>query len=398
VAGDADLIASLPVSKERPAVTTTSTPRAVGDVRRLVVKVGTSSLVDGEGRVARARLARIVDQLARAAEDGRSCVLVSSGAIASGLASLGLRRRPSAIPKLQAAAAVGQSLLMAEYGRLFARRGLVAAQILLNQDDFVRRRHFVNAQHTFEQLLGSGAVPVVNENDTVATEEISFGDNDRLAALVAVMVRADLLVLLSDVDGIYTRDPRRGGELIPEVVDPLGVEASGAGSSHGRGGMSSKLEAAGMATAAGIATVVANGSRAGVLTAILAGEPVGTWLPARARRERARRAWVAFVAEPRGRIVVDAGAERAVRESGRSLLAAGVLSVQGAFDAGDIVEISAPQGRPFARGVVNYSAGQLLQVAGRSSAQLTALGISSSDREVVHRDELVLSKADTWTG
>jgi glutamate 5-kinase len=161
--------------------------------------------------------------------------------------------------------------------------------------------------------------------------------------------------------------------------------------------MSSKLEAAGMATAAGIPTVVANGSTARVLTRVLAGEAVGTWLPARAGRERARRAWVAFVAEPRGRIVVDAGAERAVREGGRSLLAAGVLSVQGAFDAGDIVEISVTEGRPFARGVVNYSAGQLLQVAGRSSAQLAALGISSSDREVVHRDELVLSRADTWT-
>jgi glutamate 5-kinase len=378
-------------------MTAEATPRGLGDVRRLVVKVGTSNLVDGDGRVARSRLSRIVDQLARAAEDGRSCVLVSSGAIASGLAPLGLRRRPSAIPRQQAAAAVGQGLLMAEYGRLLARRGLIAAQILMTQDDFVRRQHFVNAQHTFEQLLSSGAVPVVNENDTVATEEISLGDNDRLAALVAVMVRADLLVLLSDVDGIYTRDPRRGGRLIPEVVDPLGVDATGTGSAHGRGGMSSKLEAAGMATAAGIPTVVANGSRRDVLTEILADAPVGTWLPARAGRERARRAWVAFVAEPRGRIEVDAGAERAVREAGRSLLAAGVLSVQGAFDAGDIVEISAPQGRPFARGVVNYSSGQLLQVAGRSSAQLAALGVTSSDREVVHRDELVLSKADPWT-
>jgi glutamate 5-kinase len=378
-------------------VTADVTPRGLGDVRRLVVKVGTSNLVDGDGRVARSRLSKIVDQLAKATEDGRSCVLVSSGAIASGLAPLGLRRRPSAIPRQQAAAAVGQGLLMAEYGRLLARRGLIAAQILMTQDDFVRRQHFVNAQHTFEQLLSSGAVPVVNENDTVATEEISLGDNDRLAALVAVMVRADLLVLLSDVDGIYTRDPRRGGRLIPEVVDPLGVDATGTGSAHGRGGMSSKLEAAGMATAAGIPTVVANGSRRDVLTEILADAPVGTWLPARAGRERARRAWVAFVAEPRGRIEVDAGAERAVREAGRSLLAAGVLSVQGAFDAGDIVEISAPQGRPFARGVVNYSSGQLLQVAGRSSAQLAALGVTSSDREVVHRDELVLSKADPWT-
>src|SRR5207237_6816241 len=245
------------------------------------------------------------------------------------------------------------------WARRCGRRGLVAGHVVLNQDEFLRRRHVVNAQRTVDRLLASGVIPVVNENDTVATEEISFGDNDRLAAMVAVMIGADLLVLLSDVDGIHTRDPKRGGRLLAEVLDPLDVRATGSGSGQGKGGMASKLEAAGVATAAGIPTVVAGASRRDVLARILAGERVGTWLPARAGRERARRAWVAFVAAPRGQLQVDAGAERAVREMGRSLLAAGVVGVQGSFAEGDIVEVTGPEGRPFARGVTNYSAREL---------------------------------------
>jgi glutamate 5-kinase len=366
-------------------------------VRRLVVKVGSSSLVDGTGVVSRVRLAKVVRDVARVTEGGRrACALVSSGAIASGLAPLGLARRPRSISEQQAAAAVGQGRLMAEYGRLFARHGLVAAQVLLTQDDFMRRRHFVNAQRTFEKLLASGVVPVVNENDTVATEEISFGDNDRLAALVAVMIGADLLVLLSDVEGIYTRDPRHGGRLVSEVLQPDEVRVTGSSSAHGTGGMASKLEAAGVATAAGIPTVVASASRRDVLARILMGERVGTLLPARAGRERARKAWVAFVASPRGRIAVDAGAERAVREMGRSLLAAGVVGVQGSFLAGDIVEVTGPEGRAFARGVTNYSARELPHLAGRSSRELVGMAGGPYDREVIHRDELVVTVVDRW--
>jgi glutamate 5-kinase len=235
-------------------------------------------------------------------------------------------------------------------------------------------------------------VPVVNENDTVATEEIRFGDNDRLAALVAVMIRADLLVLLSDVDGIYTRAPgHRRAELLAEVTDPLHIRATGPRSGTGSGGMASKLEAAFMATAAGIPTVVANAARRDVLSRIMAGQPVGTWLPPRAERKRARKAWVAFVASPRGSLVVDRGAERAVKEGGKSLLAAGVSEVQGTFSAGDIVEVAGPEGRPFARGVTNYG-----------SAELAGAGVSGGapgtyDREVIHRDELVLMEVDRWS-
>jgi glutamate 5-kinase len=364
--------------------------REIGPVRRLVVKVGTSSLVDEQGHASRRKLSKVVREVASAAES-QQCVLVSSGAIASGLVPLGLPKRPRDMPSLQAAAAVGQGRLMSEYARLFAARGLVAAQVLLTQEDVIRRRHFVNARNTLERLLEAGVVPIVNENDTVATAEIAFGDNDRLAALVAVMVGADLLVLLSDVDGIYTRDPRRGrARLVPEITDPLGVEATGPGTATARGGMASKVEAAGIATAAGIGVVVAGARRQDVVARILAGDPVGTWLPPRAARKRARKAWLAFASGTRGRIVVDAGAERAVREDGRSLLAAGVTGVEGDFAAGEPVEVAGPAGSAFARGIANYSSRELPRLAGRSSRELTSLPGGPYDKEVIHRDELVV--------
>ena len=359
-------------------------------MRRLVVKVGSSSLVDERGHASKRKLGAVVRQVAEVARE-RQVVLVSSGAIASGLGPMGLSSRPRDMPGLQAAAAVGQTRLMAEYARLFAARGRVAGQVLLTQEDFLRRRHFVNAQRTLDRLLGAGAIPVVNENDTVATAEITVGDNDRLAALVAVMVRADLLVLLSDVDGIYTRDPRRGtAELLDEVTDPASVAATGPGSSGARGGMATKLEAAMIATAAGIGVAVARAHRRNVLADLVAGEAVGTWLPPRGRRQRARKAWIAFASGVRGTVEVDAGAERAVREDGRSLLAAGVVGVRGEFEAGDAVEIAGPEGRAFARGIANYASSELAAVAGRSRAELNRMPGGPYDGEVVHRDELVV--------
>jgi glutamate 5-kinase len=360
--------------------------------RRLVVKVGTSSLVDGDGRPSRRKLAKVVRDIAAVRKDHR-CVLVSSGAIASGLEPMGLAKRPRDMPGLQAAAAVGQGRLMAEYSRLFARHGLVAAQVLLTQEDFLRRRHFVNARGTLDRLLDAGMVPVVNENDTVATAEIAFGDNDRLAALVAVMIEADLLVLLSDVDGIYSRDPRRGrgrARLLREVTDTVAIEATGARSDAARGGMASKLESAMIATAAGVGVVVAGAYRRDVVARVASGERVGTWLPPRARRQRARKAWIAFASGVRGRVLVDAGAERAVRYEGRSLLAAGVTGVEGEFVAGDAVQVAGPSSRPFARGIANYSSRELPRLAGRSSAELTSLPGGPYDKEVIHRDELVV--------
>jgi glutamate 5-kinase len=352
------------------------------------VKVGSSALVDAAGRIAPRRLGKIAGEVAAA---GRQCVLVSSGAIAAGLGPLGLTRRPRDMATLQAAAAVGQVHLAESYARVFARRGLVAAQVLLTQDDVIRRRHYVNARQTLERLLRAGVVPVVNENDTVATDEIRFGDNDRLAAMVAVMTGADLLVLLSDVDGIYDRDPRKGGAvLLHEVADPFAVDATGPGTGIGSGGMASKLEAAGIASSAGIGVVVAAASTRGVIERILAGEELGTWVPPRGSRRKGRKAWIGFVIGPRGRVLVDAGAERAVREQGRSLLAAGVTGVEGEFSAGDPVDVAGPGGRPFARGIANYSSRELPKLAGRSSAELTSLPGGPYDREVIHRDELVV--------
>jgi glutamate 5-kinase len=366
------------------------TKRALPQVKRIVVKVGSSSLVDDQGHASRRKLGKVARDLASVA-DGRQLVLVSSGAIASGLVPLGLARLPRDMPSLQAAAAVGQGRLMAEYGRLFERRDLVAAQVLLTQEDFLRRRHFVNARNTFEKLLDKRVIPIVNENDTVATAEIAFGDNDRLAALVAVMVQADLLVLLSDVDGIYTRDPRRGkAELLSEVTDLAKIKASGPGSRAAKGGMASKLEAALIATAAGVGVVVAGANRKDVLARIVGGEPLGTWLPPRGRRQKGRKVWIAFASGIRGRVLVDAGAERALRDSGRSLLAAGIKSVEGDFDAGEAVEVVGPSGTAFARGISNYSSRELPRLAGRSSKELTALPGGPYDKEVIHRDELVV--------
>lgn len=370
--------------------------RRLPNVRRLVVKVGTSSLVGSDNAISRAKLNKVAIGVADAWKQGQQCVLVSSGAIASGLAPLGLRERPRRLPALQAAAAVGQSRLMAAYTRAFTQRSVLIAQVLLTEDDFARRRQFVNAQRTFEHLFASRVVPIVNENDTVATEEITFGDNDRLAALVAIMVKADLLVLLSDVDGIYTRRPGLdGSRLVSEVPEGLLVEATGPRSLLGSGGMASKIEAAGLATAAGIPTIVANGSRKGVLSKILAGEPLGTWIPARGKKRHAREAWMAFASSPRGRVYVDKGAQQAIREAGKSLLMAGVIGVRGSFGAGDPIEVVGPDGNVFARGITRFSSREL---SDRSPARHSTIGIIRNGRrpehsEVIHRDHLALTPA-----
>jgi glutamate 5-kinase len=367
--------------------------RRLPTVHRLVVKVGTSSLVGSDNAISPKKLNKVAIGVADAWSLGHDCVLVSSGAIASGLAPLRLRDRPRRLPALQAAAAVGQSRLMAEYARSFAQRDVLIAQVLLTEGDFARRGQFVNAQRTFEHLFAARVVPIVNENDTVATQEITFGDNDRLAALVAIMVKADLLVLLSDVDGIYTRRPGLDGSaFVSEVPQGLLVEATGPRSPWGSGGMASKIEAAGLATSAGIPTIVANGSQKEILSRILAGEPLGTWIPARARKRQAREAWMAFVSSPRGRVHVDQGAQQAVREAGKSLLVAGVTGVQGDFGAGDSVEVVGPDGEVFARGITRFSSREL---ADRSSAGHSNVenGPRPRHSEVIHRDYLALTDA-----
>lgn len=358
---------------------------------RVVVKVGSSSLTTPEGMLDPARVRDLVDALAGVRARGAELVLVSSGAIAAGLSSLSFKRRPRDLARQQAAASVGQGLLVSQYNAEFGRHGLVTGQVLLTVDDVTRRSHYRNAHRTFAKLLELGAVPIVNENDTVATSEIRFGDNDRLAALVAHLVHADLLVLLSDVDGLYDGPPSDPGTtLIHEVTgedDLAGVRIGGTGTSVGTGGMTTKLEAARIATGAGIPVVLTSMDNAGEA---LSGKQVGTLFHATGRKRPTRLLWLAHVTAPKGRLVLDEGAIRAVTERRASLLPAGITAVRGEFVAGDPIEIVDPQGVAVARGLVNYDASELPGLLGRSTRELAQELGPEYEREVVHRDDLVL--------
>ena len=360
--------------------------------RRIVVKVGSSSLTSIDGGLDLARLATLVDALAQRRAAGSQVVLVSSGAIAAGLAPLGLTRRPRDLATQQAAAAVGQLLLAQAYSESFGRHGQAIGQVLLTADDMIRRAHYRNAQRTLERLLGLDVLPVVNENDTVATDEIRVGDNDRLAALVAHLVGADGLVLLSDVDGLYDGDPRRpGARLLREVdapadLDAVQVAARPGPGRLGTGGMATKITAAGMASAAGIPVLLA---AADDVTAALdtsaVGPTVGTAFRPSGRRMSARKFWLRHAADIRGRLDLDAGAVAAVIDRHRSLLAAGIHGIAGEFVAGDVVDLVDPYGLVVARGVVGFDATELPALIGRRSRDLPP----EQRREVVHADDLV---------
>ena len=363
---------------------------ALGAGARVVVKIGSSSLTTTAGGLDPQRLDRLVDELAAARTGGREIVLVSSGAIASGLAPLGLRRRPRDLATQQAAASVGQGVLVHRYTESYARHGLTVGQVLLTAEDVVRRGHYRNAQRTLYRLLEMGAVPIVNENDTVATEEIRFGDNDRLAALVAHLVHADLLVLLSDVDGIYEGDPRKStSRMLTEVRTDtdLGGVRLGRGGDIGTGGMASKVAAARISAAAGIPAVVASSL---AVNDVFAGREVGTSFPAAGARVPTRLLWLAYASTPRGQVRLDPGAVAAVVGRRSSLLPAGVTSVDGNFVAGDPVDLIDQNGHAVARGLVNFDASELPALLGRSTPELARELGPAFSREVVHRDDIVL--------
>jgi glutamate 5-kinase len=365
-------------------------------VKRLVVKVGTGTLTDREGRFDQGNCARLGAELAELAR-GRGLVLVSSGAVALGAERLGLvrqRGKPWDIPTKQAAAAVGQPHLMAAWGAALGAHGRTVAQVLLTADDLASRTRFLNARRTFERLLEEGVVPVVNENDTVAVDEIKVGDNDTLAALVAGCVEADVVAMLTDVEGMYDRAPGAPGATllhdIPRITAEVERMAGGAGTDRSTGGMITKVKAARRLAAQGVTTALLSGRRPRALHALLAGEPVGTVFARGAERLSARKGWLAAAARGKGLILVDAGARKALVDAGKSLLPSGVRNVVGSFRVGDPVDIAVDPARPFARGLAGYGADEVRKIAGLKTSEIErALGYKYLD-EVVHRDDLVV--------
>jgi glutamate 5-kinase len=371
-------------------------------MRRVVVKLGSSVVADSDGELRMRELAQLCELLADVHGAGDEVIVVTSGAIARGMRVMGLPQRPTSVRSLQAASAVGQGKLYRVYDELLRERGITSAQVLLTFFDMSARTHYLNARQTLSTLLEWRVLPVINENDTTATDEISFGDNDFLAAQVAVLISADELILLTDTDGLYTADPRLYPEahIVSEVTDFATLDTVQIGhttSPLGSGGMRSKVVAAEMATAAGIATVICSGRRSEALAAVLAGERgrAGTYFPAREARYSSFKLWLKYAKPSRGTLVVDAGAARALREGSASLLPVGIVEVVGEFDAGDAVEIAARAAAgdggsvALAKGICNYSASELQQVLGLKSEAVREILPRATD-EAVHRDYLVL--------
>lgn len=367
--------------------------------RRLVVKIGSSTLTDASGLRSRV-FSELARQVAQLREDGRQVVIVTSGAIAAGSRALGWTQPRRSMPEKQAAAAVGQVGLMELYRRRFARHGLPVGQVLLTRSGLEDRERYLNARHTLLTLLELGAIPIVNENDTVATDEIRFGDNDNLSATIVNLVEAELLVIFTDVDGLYQRPPRAGEPLppifsvVPEISAEIAAVAAGSSSAFGRGGMTTKLEAARAAARSGAATVLCNGRERNALLRVAAGESLGTlFLPG--HRLASRKHWLAFTRVTRGALQLDAGAARALASQGKSLLPAGISRVDGDFGIGDPVACHAPDGAELARGLVNYASDAIRRIAGQPTGRIERLLGYSNGPEVIHRDDLVLTTPDS---
>ncbi|HXQ22981.1 MAG TPA: glutamate 5-kinase [Candidatus Acidoferrales bacterium] len=371
--------------------------RLLKRVRRAVVKIG-SSILSTDAGINRPRLRALAEEICGLHERGIEIVVVSSGAVAAGRARLGMKERPKTVPQRQAAAAVGQIDLMALYEEYFAAHSTQVAQILLTHDDLANRRRYLNARHTIETLIDARVVPVANENDTVVTDELrNFGDNDNLSALIAGLVEADLLVMLSDVAGLYTKDPHThaDAELVSVVEDVSRGAAAYAMAGRGplgTGGMASKFAAAKKAAAAGIPAVIADGLHAGVLPAVFdVSQAVGTLILPKGDRLGRRKHWIAYTLKPTGTVVVDQGAYEAITQRGRSLLPKGLKEVQGRFDSGECVRCVDPDGHEFARGLVNYSAAELEKIKGVHSARIESVLGYKLTEEVIHRNDLVLT-------
>ena len=366
----------------------------LNQAQTIVVKVGSRTLTHATGKLNLRMLEKIVRELADLANQGRQVLLVTSGAVAAGIGRLGLTAKPQSMPEKQALAAIGQGLLIQMYEKLFAEYGLIAAQVLLTKDDVNDRKRYLNSRNTLQALLRYGAIPIINENDTVAVEEIEFGDNDTLSAMVASIISADLLIILSDIDGLYTANPKRDTsaqriKYVEEVTPAIKELAGGTDETLATGGMITKLTAAEIAGNSGVQMVIANGREPDILQKIIDGADVGTLFGARDKMLESRKRWIAYGQQLRGCLVVDAGAQKALLTEGKSLLPSGIVQVMGDFSQGELVAIKDSAGTEFARGLVNYSAEELQRIKGLRTEQAAAV-LQRECAEAVHRNNMVV--------
>ncbi|MDR3589303.1 MAG: glutamate 5-kinase [Negativicutes bacterium] len=367
----------------------------LADAKRIVVKVGTSTLTYGTGKLNLDQIEKLVRELSDLANQDKEIILVSSGAVGAGMARLGLKEKPKTMPEIQAAAAVGQGILMHTYEKLFGEYGQIVAQVLLTREDSVNRKRYVNSRNTLMSLLAMRVIPVINENDAVAVDELKIGDNDTLSAMVASIVDADLLIILSDVDGLYTANPQKSADahLVEEVTDITAeIEdlAGGPGTPTGTGGMYTKIQAAKIAVNSGVVMVIASGGRHGVIREIVSGAKLGTLFLPKENRLHIRKRWLAFGARIHGSVTVDKGCERAILKGGSSLLAAGIKAVEGKFEHGNTIRILTAEGREIARGIANYNADEARRIMGAHTNEIAAILGGKPYDEVIHRDNLVL--------
>ena len=366
----------------------------VRDARRIVVKVGTSTLTHPSGGMNLHRIEHLVRELIDEANQGKEVLLVSSGAIAAGMNTLGLKERPADVPERQALAAIGQGALLHIYEKFFHEYGRTMAQVLLTKENAAQHHQYMNSRNALLALLGMNVIPVINENDAVAVDEIKIGDNDNLSAVVAALVDADALIILSDIDGVYTANPRIDASAvliseIPEITPEIEGLAGGAGSVQGTGGMQTKIEAAKIAQNAGVTMVIARGDEDGIIRGILRGEEIGTLFPAREAHLRTRKSWLAFGKHLSGELAVDEGCEDAMRR-GASLLAVGVTAVYGSFAAGETVRVLSRSGQEIARGIAAYDAADIMRLMGHQTSEFHTLVADASYEEIIHRDNMVL--------
>lgn len=367
----------------------------LSNANRIVVKVGTSTLTHTTGKLNLLRIERLARELSDLANQGKQIILVTSGAVSAGMERLGLKEKSKTIPEKQAAAAVGQGILLHIYEKMFGEYGQIVAQVLLTRADSVNRKRYTNSRNTLMALLNQGVIPIINENDAVAIDELKIGDNDTLSAMVASIIDADLLIILSDVEGVYTANPQTDPEavLLEEITDitPAIEElAGGPGTLRGTGGMYTKIQAAKIAVNSGVTMVIASGGRDGAVREILQGHKVGTIFVSKENRLQIRKRWLAFGASISGKVTVDKGCEQALITGGSSLLAAGITAVEGDFELGNTISIVSNTGRELARGITNYNADDIKKIMGAHTQAISQILGSKPYDEIVHRDNLVI--------